>query len=361
MSLQVIPVLTFEDEQQSAEVSLLRKGLWMLAENISSTSTDSRFRSIRRWLRQFFTPTRLLDLLPILILGVVLALLAIYVPSFFNSRNIVNIFVQASTLGIMAIGMTAVMVGGGIDLSIPSVMALSAIFGAMRMQNGGSIAESCLIMLAVGCFAGAINGFAVAYLKMIPFVVTLAMMTIASGTAIWITNSVSVPVVNEDFFSVILDRIFDIPRPILIMVVMVLIATLVFKRTLLGRWLYAVGTNAKTARVSGVPVDRVIFGTYVLSGFFAGLTAIILSARLGAASANLGNDGVVLDIVSSAVVGGVSIYGGVGSPLGAVLGAIFMTVISNSMNMMQVSFFTGLIIKGVVIITFVAIDSLKKR
>jgi ribose/xylose/arabinose/galactoside ABC-type transport system permease subunit len=333
----------------------------MLAEEISSKPDTGQPRSIRRWIRQVFTPARLLDFLPILILGVVLTLLALYVPSFFNSRNIVNIFVQASTLGLMAIGMSLVMVGGGIDLSIPSVMALSAIFGALHMQAGGSILTSCLIMLGVGCLAGCINGFAVAYLKMIPFVVTLAMMTIASGTAIWITNSVSVPVVNEDFFAVILDRIMDIPRPILIMVVMVIIATIVVRKTMFGRWLYAVGTNAKTARVSGIPANRVIFTTYVISGLFAGLTAIILSARLGAASANLGNDGVVLDIVSSAVVGGVSIYGGVGGPLGAVLGAIFITVISNSMNMMQVSFFTGLIIKGAVIIIFVAIDSLKKR
>jgi ribose transport system permease protein len=135
----------------------------------------------------------------------------------------------------------------------------------------------------------------------------------------------------------------------------------VVRRTLFGRWLYAVGVNVRAARTSGVPTSRVIFLTYVVSGAFAGLTAIILSARLGSASANMGNDGVVLDIVSSAVVGGVSIYGGIGSPLGAVLGAIFITVISNSMNMMQVSFFTGLMIKGIVIIAFVAFDSLRKR
>ncbi|MBE0689178.1 MAG: ABC transporter permease [Anaerolineae bacterium] len=333
----------------------------MSAGNVTSEISDVQPDTPRRSIRQALASTRLVELLPILILGIVLALLAIFVPSFFNSRNIVNIFVQASTLGLMAIGMTFVMVGGGIDLSIPSVMALSAIFGAMYLQDGGSIFVACVIMLVVGCIAGCINGFAVAYLKMIPFVVTLAMMTIASGTAIWITNSVSVPIISEEFFDVILNRILDVPRPIIIMVGMAVIATIIVRRSLFGRWLYAVGTNARTARVSGIPANRVIFATYLISGLFAGLTAIILSARLGAASANLGNDGVVLDIVSSAVVGGVSIYGGVGGPLGAVLGAIFITVISNSMNMMQVSFFTGLIIKGAVIIIFVAIDSLKKR
>lgn len=319
-----------------------------------SPSSASRVRS-------FLGSRRFISILPVLILMAVLIALALFVPNFFNSRNLINVFVQASTLGLMAIGMTIVMIGGGIDLSIPSVMALSAILGAMHLRDGGSIAATCLIMLGVGVILGSINGFAVAYLRMIPFVVTLAMMTIASGAAIWVTNSVSVPVFDETFFDLILARIADIPRPIIIMVIMALVATLVVRRTLFGRWLYAVGVNVRAARTSGVPTSRVIFLTYVISGAFAGLTAIILSARLGSASANMGNDGVVLDIVSSAVVGGVSIYGGIGSPLGAVLGAIFITVISNSMNMMQVSFFTGLMIKGFVIIAFVAFDSLRKR
>lgn len=304
---------------------------------------------------------RLFGLLPLIVLAVALVLLSLFVENFFTTRNIVNIFVQSSTLALMVIGMTVVMIGGGIDLSIPSVMALSAIVGAMHMRDGGSILVACLLMLAVGCIAGCINGFAVAYLKMIPFVVTLAMMTIATGTSIWITNSVSVPVVSETYFDLFLDRTFEIPRPVILMIVMTLISLLIIRRSLFGRWLYAVGTNIKAARVSGIPTNRVIFSTYVISGFFAGLTAIILAARLGSASANMGNDGVVLDIVSSAVVGGVSIYGGVGNPLGAVLGAIFITVISNSMNLMQVSFFTSLMIKGAVIIIFVAFDSLRRR
>lgn len=334
----------------------------MSAENASSDYPSSAIRpTAAQRLRQWLTLDRLVGNISIIILVIVLILLAAFVPNFFTSRNIINIFVQASTLGIMAIGMTAVMIGGGIDLSIPSVMALSAIIGAMHMREGGSILVSCLLMLITGAALGSINGFAVAYLKMIPFVVTLAMMTVAGGTAIWITNSVSVPITNDAFYTTILDRTLGIPRPVIIMAVIALIATLLIRRHLYGRWLYAVGVNARAARVSGIPTSRVIFGTYVVSGLLAGLTAIVLSARLGSASANMGTDGVVLDVVSSAVVGGVSIYGGVGGPLGAVLGAIFITVISNSMNMMQVSFFTSLIVKGAVIIAFVAFDSLRRR
>lgn len=309
----------------------------------------------------FFTRNRILTVARLVVIVATFVLLAVFVPSFFTERNLVNVLVQASSLGLMAIGMSVVLIGGGMDLSIPAVMALSAILGAMHLRDGGLLPVSMLIMIAVGVLAGCINGYAVAYLKMIPFVVTLAMMTVISGLAIWITYSVSVPVMDETFFDLILSRIAGVPRPILFLVIATVIMTIVMRRGLFGRWLYAVGTNVRAARVSGIPTRRVVFLTYVISGLFAGLTAILLSARLGSASANIGNDGVVLDIISAVVVGGVSIYGGVGGPLGAVLGAIFITAISNSMNMLQVSFFASLMVKGVVIIVFVAFDSLKRR
>jgi ribose/xylose/arabinose/galactoside ABC-type transport system permease subunit len=303
----------------------------------------------------------ILDNLALIVLAIVLVLLAVLVPNFFTSRNVGNILIQAAPLGLMAIGMAIVMITGGIDLSIPAVMGLSAILGAMVLRDTGSIPLAGLVMLLVGSGLGAVNGFSVAYLRMIPFVVTLAMMTIATGAAVAITNSVSIPVTDEAFYSLILDRSFGIQRPVIIAGAVTLIATILMRRHMYGRWVYAVGINAKTARVSGVPTSRVIFGAYVVSGLLAGLTGLVLSARLGSASANMGTDAIVLDVVASAVVGGVSIYGGVGGPLGAVFGAIFMTVISNSMNLMQVSYFTSLIVKGFVIVAFVAIDSLRRR
>lgn len=303
----------------------------------------------------------ILRYLPVLVLIVVIGLLAIFVPNFFTPRNIVNILMQASALGLMAIGLTAVLIGGGIDLSIPSVMAVSAVFGAIVMRDGAHPLVGCLVMLGTATLAGCINGYAVAYLRMIPFVVTLAMMTIATGTSIWVTNSISVAGIPAAFTDTVLARLWIVPAPVIFLAVVTAVVTFWFKRSVFGRWLYAVGTNERTARVSGIPTTRVLFGTYVFSSFFAGLAAILLTARLNSAAATMGNDGVVLDVVSSAVVGGVSIYGGVGSPLGAVLGAIIITMISNSMNMMQVSFFTSLIVKGIVIIAFVALDSLRRR
>ena len=333
----------------------------MTAGTSVASSTQDSTNLATKETEPFFTRNRILSIARIVVIVATLVLLAVFVPSFFTERNLINVMVQASSLGLMAIGMSVVLIGGGMDLSIPAVMALSAILGAMHLRDGGTLPVSLLIMLVVGVGAGCINGYAVAYLRMIPFVVTLAMMTVISGLAIWITYSVSVPVVDESFFDLVLSRIAGVPRPIIFLVIATVIMWVVMRRGLYGRWLYAVGTNVRAARVSGIPTRRVIFLTYVISGLFAGLTAILLSARLGSASANIGNDGVVLDIISAVVVGGVSIYGGVGGPLGAVLGAIFITAISNSMNMLQISFFMGLVIKGLVIVVFVAFDSLKRR
>lgn len=278
-------------------------------------------------------------------------------PHFLTLRNLVNVLRQASALGFMAIGVTIVLIAGGIDLSIPSVMALSGILGAMYMRVGGNPFLAVLIMIAVGMACGSINGLAVAYLKMIPFVVTLSTMAIAMGTCVWVTNKVSVAGIHEGFIDFVMAKVWIVPVPVIFLAMAIAIVTAFTRKSIFGRWLYAVGVNQKTARVSGIPTDHVIFGSYVFSGLFAGLAAIIVTGRLASASPTMGQEGVVLNVIGAAVVGGVSIYGGVGSPLGAVFGAIIITLISNSMNMMHVPYFTTLIIKGIVIIIIVALDS----
>ncbi len=299
--------------------------------------------------------------LPLILFVITMVAIGLYSPHFLKTRNIINVLRQASALGLMAIGMSIVLIAGGIDLSVPSVMALSGILGAMFMRAGGNPVLAALSMVLIGSAAGVINGFAVAYLKMIPFVVTLSMMAIATGASTWLTNKVSISGINYDFVDTVMARIWIIPLPVIFLLSMTIIAMILARKSMYGRWLYAVGVNIKTARVSGIPTDRVIFGTYILSGFFAGLAAIIVTARLESASVTMGPDSFVLDIVSSAVVGGVSIYGGVGSPMGAVIGALIITLISNSMNMMHVSYFYTLLLKGFIIILAVALDALRKQ
>lgn len=304
---------------------------------------------------------QLVSRIPIIILLIALVVVSLIVPRFLTTRNIINIAFQTSGTGLMVIGLTAVLISGGIDLSIPAVMALSGILGAMFMRAGGHPIIGVLVMLATGAAWGAVNGFAVARLKMIPFVVTLSTMVIATGTSVWVTNATSVGGLPSSFVDTVTARLLEIPVPVFLLVVVAVAAQILMTRSLYGRWLYAVGTNVKAARVSGIPADMVTFGCYVFSGFMAGLAGMVLTARLMSAAASMGREIVVLDIISSAVVGGVSIYGGKGTPVGAVLGALFITSITNSMNLLNVSYFTTLIIKGLLIIAVVAIDSLRSR
>jgi ribose/xylose/arabinose/galactoside ABC-type transport system permease subunit len=321
-----------------------------------STQTDVRSSRLR-----LMTNDAILRYLPAIVMLIVIIIISLTVEHFMTQRNMINIFRQASALGIMAIGMTAVLVTGGIDLSIPSNMAFGGILGAMYMRDGGDPFVAAFIMIATCASVGALNGLAVARFRMIPFVVTLSMMYVMEGAAVWVTEQVSVFGLHEGFIDFVIGQTLGIPHPVIMLVVMVAVVWAIFHRSYLGRWIYAVGINVRAARVSGVPTQRVIFSAYVFSGLCAGIAAIIITGRLASASAVMGQSGIVLDIVASAVVGGVSIYGGSGSPIGAAIGAVLIALISNSMNMMQVEYYVTLVVKGIVIITVIALDSLRKR
>lgn len=311
-----------------------------------------------RRIASFATPARIV---PLLLALAILVFLYYHASHFFSSRNIVNILVQMSSLGLLAIGMTFVMVGGGIDLSMPATMAFGAVLGAFLMRAGYNPALANVVTLLAAGAIGLLNGTAVAAFRMTPFVVTLASMTAVGGATVWMTNSVSVSNFPDAFFNFYLARPFGVPAMVIILAAVTTIASVVMSSTIFGRWLYAAGINERAARVARIPTQRVLFLTYLVSSLLAGLTGVLLTARLGSASANMGNDGVVLDIVSACVVGGVSIYGGAGAPLGAVFGAFFITLISNSLNQLGVSYFMNLVVKGIVIIAFIYLDKLARR
>jgi len=292
------------------------------------------------------------------ILAAILFGLWIEAPNFFRYNNILNVLLQASLLGILAVGMAVVMIVGGIDLSLPANMAMSAVLGALYMKATGDWGAATLIMMGVGLTIGLLNGIAVARLKMIPFVVTLAMMTVVSGTTVWMTNSLSISQLPDGFVDLFGARpILRIPVTVIIVAALALLVAMLMRSSVVGRWAYAVGINEKAARVARVPISRVVIASYIFGGLMAGMAAILLTARLGAASANMGNDGVVLDIVSACVVGGISIYGGAGRVGGALFGALLITLLSNAMNLIGISFYLSLVIKGAVIVAFVAADS----
>jgi ribose transport system permease protein len=298
--------------------------------------------------------------LPLLITGLMFfsALIFLFLnsPEFFLIKNIINIFNQCAVLAILSLGMSTVMIGGGIDLSLPANMALSAIFGSTIMILTQSVTLGCIMMVISGVAIGSLNGFAIARLRMIPFVVTLATMTICGGISVWTTNSVSIFNQPEQFFDVFLARFLGLPVSIYVLILCLVFTQYTLSFTRFGWMVYAVGTSPEVCRVSRIPVRQVLFSTYVLAGFLAGVSAIVVTARLGSASANIGNDSVILDIVTACVIGGVSIYGGKGRPLGACLGAVLVVILGNILNLLEISFFVGLMLKGFLIIFFVSLD-----
>jgi len=287
--------------------------------------------------------------------------LALTVENFATIQNVTNVLNQSAVLGLLAIGMTYVLVGAGIDLSMPANMAFTAIVGTMFMNSGGSAVVALVLMLIVSGGIGLVNGIAAGWLQMVPFVVTLAMMTVVFGASVWLTKSVSVTGVDVVLVDLFATKIGPFQVSVIGLVLVTVIASVITGKSSFGRRLYATGMNPRAAEAAGINTNNIIMTTYIVSGITAGLAAIFLISRFGSASANMGADQIVLDVVSAAVVGGVSIYGGVGKPYAAVLGAVFITAISNATNLMGIDYSITLVIKGSIIIFFVALDTARRR
>ncbi len=298
-----------------------------------------------------------------LIAGIVFVIiLAIVVPKFLSVRNISNIFVTASTTGLMAIGLTFVMITSGIDLSCPTVMALSAICGASVMLNTGSVLLGVLVILAVGLLFGVINGLSVAKLRMVPMIVTLAVSTVASGISNWYTGARSLSGMPELYSDLFSSKLFGvIPVQAVILVAVTVIMHIVLTKTVFGRSVFAVGVNEKAARVNGVKTGRIIFFAYMIAGGLYGLAGVVAGARSNAAGPSLGQQSMFMDIVCAVVLGGTSVSGGKGSIVGTFVGCLFMSVISNVMNLMNVEYFVTYVIKGAIIVLVTYFDVIRNR
>ncbi len=288
--------------------------------------------------------------------------LSLLVPRFLEVRNLFNVAEQLSILGFLAIGMTFVMVTGGIDLSSYTVVSAASVVGATLMVAGHSPVLSCAVMLLVGIGFGALNGFAIAFGRMIPFIVTLSTMVLAQGFAIWFTQAQSISGLPEDYVELVSGRLFGVvPVPALIILVVAGVAGVVLARTEFGRQLYLVGSNPQTAKVSGIPVRRTIFSAYVFSGMMAGMTAIVVTAMVGTATTAMIRDERLMDVIATTVIGGASLRGGSGSIVGTMLGLLFITVLGNAFNLLGVSPFIAMMIKGCVLVAVVGLDVLRNR
>ncbi|HUF60660.1 MAG TPA: ABC transporter permease [Verrucomicrobiales bacterium] len=292
------------------------------------------------------------------------AVLAPVAPGFATPRNLTNILAALLPLLVVATGQTMVLITGGIDLSVTSIIALASVAGSALVTGAGGLLDASplavpagiLTMLAVGAGVGLLNGTCVAILRMPPFMVTLATMMFFSGLAIWSTQSRS---------------IHDLPPGLLlaggnvwisaaVALTVALAAHLVLRRTLLGRWIHAAGQNPKAALVSGVPLQRTLILSYLICGLAAGVAALLITGRLETGSPVHGRSQ-LLDIIGAVVIGGTSLYGGRGAVAWTAGGVLFLTLIDNSLNLLSLSHFAIMMVKGAVILFAAFLDTLRSR
>lgn len=313
---------------------------------------DLRNRLFKKENRFFF--------ITLLVMLIGMVIIAVKRPSFYSLNNLKNVLIQNSSLCVMSIGLTFILITGGIDISMPKVMCLAAVTSATLMRASGSVVVGVLTMFAVAVVCGAINGLAVSRFRMLPFIVTLAMQIMADGAATLISQSRTIPV-PAGFAQIANGKIGPVPNSITIMLAIIILAYFVLHRTKFGRWVYAIGVNKKTAYACGIPVDMVVFAVYVIGAATTAIGGIILMARLGGAVLAMASDTTFLDIICGAVVGGVSIYGGVGTIWGAVFGSLFVIILGNFLNLFGVEYFTALMIKGGIILLTTCYDTLRKK
>jgi ribose transport system permease protein len=278
---------------------------------------------------------------------------------FVTSQNIQNILLQATVVGILGIGQTYVVITGGIDLSIGSMVATAAVCSGIFSTHTSPII-AILGGIVVGAMAGLVNGLLIVSTKITPFIITLGTMGIYSGLALIITGGQAVYGIPSNFQHVLAGKAFGIPVPILLFAILTSLSVFVMKFTKFGEYLVAIGGNPEVATLAGISVRRVSAYAYIVSGSLAGLCGAILAARLGAADPNAGSD-LLLVAIAATVMGGTKLAGGEGSMVGAAFGAILIATLTAGLTSLNVQAFYQKVAVGTAIILTILIDQFAKR
>ena len=289
---------------------------------------------------------------------VALILLVIYFSAssdvFLTGQNMRNVALQAAALAAVAIGQTFVVLNADLDLSVGSIVALVSVVASMAMAAYGA-PVGIMVGLVTGGLIGLINGLVVTRFRVMAFIATLAMLSIAQGVALNISKGIPITGVPGSFADIAFARFLGVPVPFLISLVLFVLAAVTLHYTRLGRNIYAVGGNSAAARLSGIPVRKTQTWAYVISGICAAVASLILTARVGSGQPTLGSS-LALESVAAVVLGGVSLFGGRGSIIGVGIGVAFVSILSNGLNLLNVSSYTQLMIVGVALIAAVAVD-----
>jgi ribose transport system permease protein len=293
-------------------------------------------------------------------LGVLCLVLWALTPHFLTVANLLNVAQQTSINAIVAVGMTYVILSGGIDLSVGSIVALSGVVLGFALHNEQPAVIALPAALTVGIACGLLNGSLVSWGRLPPFIVTLGMMSVARGAALLVTEGRPVSGFEPGFRSLATGQLGFVPAPVVITAGVYALAHIVLARTLFGRYVYAIGGNEEATRLSGVSVRVHKMMIYAVSGLMSAIAAIILTARLNSAQPIAGMM-YELDAIAATVIGGTSLMGGEGTLVGTLVGALIMGVLRNGLNLLGVSSFLQQIVIGAVIVGAVLVDTMLKR
>lgn len=281
--------------------------------------------------------------------------------SFLTTNNLLNVLKQASIVSVIAIGQTYCLIAGGLDLSSASIMALAGVLSAMLGKPGGpSIIVAFSVALAVGAACGMLNGVAISFGGIPPFIATLGMQQAARGMALLVTNATPVFGLSVQYTFLGGGMFMEIPMLVIVLAIVFIIAYFILNKTKFGRHIYAIGGNEHSAHVCGIPVNRRKIAVYIFSGMMAGLGGMLLAGRIKSGTPVMA-EGYELDAIAGAVIGGVSTSGGVGKIYGAIVGAIMLAMISNGLDLINVASYYQQIIKGLIIVIAVLFDVKTKR
>jgi ribose transport system permease protein len=299
-----------------------------------------------------------LTLLGLLVL--LCAVLSFATPNFLTERNISNLMRQGSMIAILSVGQTFVIITAGIDLSVGAIVGFSTVVIAMLLQSGVPVIPAILITLLVGLGIGLFHGFGITRMGLPPFIITLATLTSLRGIGLLMTNGSTISIQNDAFTAFATQSWFGVPSLFWMVVAIAIPAYVFLNHTRWGRYLFAVGSNRESARLSGVRVNGVIYLAYSLSAVFAAFVGVLLATRIGIGNATQA-DGWELQAIASTVIGGTSLFGAVGSVHGPLIGAFILATINNGANLLNVNSFWQRIITGGLIIIIVYFDQLRRR
>ncbi|MDO5018030.1 MAG: ribose ABC transporter permease [Lagierella massiliensis] len=291
----------------------------------------------------------------IIILVIMGGIASVLSPNFLRVNNLFNVFRQVAVAGILGAGMTFVILTGGIDLSVGSILGLAGAVAAGVLQKTENVFLACVTAILIGLIAGTLNGFWVAKLRIPPFIATLGMMTLLRGCVLVYTKGSPISIKSQAYKYIGKASIAGIPLPVIILIIVFAISHFILTKTVFGRNVYAIGGNREASRLSGIDTVKTEWFVYIINGILCGLAAIVLTARLGSAQSTLG-EGIEMDAIAAVILGGTSLSGGTGFVLPTVAGAMIMGIIDNILTLMNVNPHATNIVKGAVILLAVILD-----